>query len=82
MLNFLIFVSHTAEGCPLRRRPQGSDSQGNQDQRCLGLPKEPPVVMHPVESWVMTIAGASRFHLRPQGNFLSVFTEGPGPLSP
>ena len=51
---------HTGECCSLRPRPQGSDSHGNQDWRCLGLPTHASVVIPPEEPWGMTTAGANQ----------------------
>ena len=48
------------ECCSLRPRPQGSDSQGNQDWRCLGLPTQAPVIIPPEERSVMTTVGANQ----------------------
>ena len=41
---------HTGRDCPLRFRPQGSDSQDNPDRRCPGVPilitpEEPKVLI-------------------------------------
>ena len=41
--------------CPLRCRPQGSDSQDNQDWRYPGVPNQAPILITPEESWVLII---------------------------
>ena len=49
--------SYWRRDCPLRCRPQGSDSQDNQDRRCLGVPTQPPILIIPKEPWVLIIMG-------------------------
>ena len=67
---------------PSRCRPQGSDSQDNQDWRCLGVPTQAPILITPEEPQILiTMAGRSvDFLLDPEATF-SVLTEAPGPLS-
>ena len=43
--------------CPLRCRPQGSDSQDNQDRRCLGVPTQAPILIIPEEPRVLITWG-------------------------
>ena len=45
--------SHWRRDCPQRCRLQGSDSQDNQDWRCLGVPTQAPVLITPKESRVL-----------------------------
>ena len=46
--------------CPLRRRSPGSDSQDNQDRRCLGVPTQAPIIIIPEEPWeLITVGGQS-----------------------
>ena len=67
---------------PSRCRPQGSDSQDNQDWRCFRVPTQAPILITPEEPQVLIIvAGQSvDFLLDPEATF-SVLTEAPGPLS-
>ena len=51
---------HWRRDCPLRCKPQGSDSQDNQGWRCLGVPTQVPVLTTPEEPQVLTTVGASQ----------------------
>ena len=57
--------------CPLRYRPQGSDSQDNRDWKCLGVPTQAPVPITPEEPQVLiTVGGQSVDFFGHWGNFL------------
>ena len=73
---------HWKRDCPQRHRFQGSDSQDNQDWRCLGVPTQAPVLIIPEEPWVLiAVGGQSVDFLSDTGANFSVLTEAPGPLS-
>ena len=66
---------HLRRDCPLRHRPQGSDSQDNLDWRCPGVPTQAPILITSEEPWVLiTVCWGpiSRFCIRHLGNFLCV----------
>ena len=67
---------------PQMCRLQGSDSQGNQDWRCPGVPTQAPILIIPEEPRVLITVGGQwvNFLLDTEPTF-SVFTEAPGPLS-
>ena len=66
--------------CPPRCRPQGLDSQDNQDWRCPGVPTQAPVLVTPEEPRVLiTVEGQSIFSFGHWGNFL--LTKASGLLS-
>ena len=68
--------------CSQRYRFQGSDSQNNQDWRCLGVATQAPILITPEEPWVLiTVGGQSVDFLLDTGTTYSVLTEAPGPLS-
>ena len=48
---------HWKRDCPQRRRSPGSDSQDNQDWRCLGVPTQAPVLITPEEPRVLIVVG-------------------------
>ena len=57
--------------CPLRCRPQGSDSQDNWDWKCLGILTQAPVPITPEEPQVLiTVGGQSVDFFGHWGNFL------------
>ena len=63
--------------CPQRCRFQGSDSQGNQDWRCPGVPTQAPILITPEEPWVLiTVCRGGVilwFLFRHCGNFLFAY---------
>ena len=62
---------HWKRECPPRFRFQGSDSQDNWDQRCLGVPTQAPNLLTPEEPQVLIPGGPiSQFSFGHQGNFL------------
>ena len=66
---------HQRRDCPLRHRPQGSDSQDNLDWRCPGVPTQAPILITSEEPWVLiTVCWGpiSRFCIGHLGNFLCV----------
>ena len=71
--------------CPLRCRPQGSDSQDNLDWRCPGVPTKAPVLITPEEPRVLITGGGGgesiNQFLLDTGETFSMFTEAPVPLS-
>ena len=68
--------------CPLRARPQRSDSQGTQDWRRPGAPTQAPILITPGEPWVLiTVGGQSVDFLLDTRATSSVLTVAPGPLS-
>ena len=68
--------------CPLKCRPQGSDSQGNRDWRCLRVSTQASILIIPEEPWVLiTVGGQSVDFLLDTGGTFSVLTKAPGPLS-
>ena len=68
--------------CPLKCRPQGSDSQGNRDWRCPRVPTQASILIIPEEPWVVITVGAQSVDfLLDTGGTFSVLTEAPGPLS-
>ena len=72
---------HWRRDCPLRCKPQGSDSLDNQDQRCPGVTTQAPILITPEEPRVLiTVVGQPvNFILDPRAAF-SLLTEAPGPL--
>ena len=71
---------HWKRECPPRFRFQGSDSQDNWDQRCLGVPTQAPNLLTPEEPQVLIPGGPiSQFSFGHQGNFLLL--KAPGLLS-
>ena len=73
---------HWRRDCPQRHRFQGSDSQDNQDWRCLGVPTQAPVLNTPEVPRVLMIVGGQPIDfLLDTGTNFSVLTEAPGPLS-
>ena len=46
---------HWQRHCPQRRRFQGSDSQDNQDWKCLGVLTQAPILITPEEPQVLII---------------------------
>ena len=73
---------HWKRDCPQRHRFQGSDSQDNQDWRCLGIPTQAPILITPEEPQVLIIVeGQSIQFLLDTGVTFSVLTEAPRPLS-
>ena len=73
---------HWRRDCPQKHRFQRLDSQDNQDQRCLGVPTQAPVLITPEEPWVLIIVGGQSIDfLLDTGATYSVLTEAPGPLS-
>ena len=72
---------HLRRDCPLRHRPQGSDSQDNQDWRCPGVPTQVPVLITPEQPQVLiTVGDQSVGFLLDTGATFSVLAEAPGPL--
>ena len=64
-------------------RFQGSDSQDNQDWRCLAVPTQAPILITSEEPQVLiTVRDQSANFLLDTGATYSVLTEAPGPLSP
>ena len=73
---------HWRRDCPLKCRPQGSESQDNLDWRCPGVPTQAPILITPKEPWVLiTVGGQSIDFLLDTGATFSVLTEAPGLLS-
>ena len=71
---------HWKRYCPQRRRSPGSDSQDNQDWRCLGVPTQAPVLITPEEPWVLIVVGGQSVDfLLDTGATYSVLTEAPWP---
>ena len=67
--------------CPLKCRPQASDSQGNWDWRCPGVPTQVSILIILEEPWVVTtVWGQSVDFLLDTGAIFSVLTEAPGSL--
>ena len=72
---------HWRRDCPLRCRPQGPDSQDNQDQRCPEVTTQTPILITPEEPWVLiTVGGQPVDFILDPGAAFSLLTEGPGPL--
>ena len=69
---------HWRRHCPQRYRPQGSDSQDNQDLRSPGVPTQAAILITFEEPWVIiTVGGQSvSFLLDTKANY-SVLTESP-----
>ena len=73
---------HWKRDCPKRCQSPGSDSQDNQNWRCLWVPTQAPVLITPEELWVLIIVGGQSIDLLlDTGATYSGFTEAPGPLS-
>ena len=73
---------HWRRDCPQKHRFQRLDSQDNQDQRCLGVPTQAPILITPKEHRVLiTLGGKFINFLLDIGATYSVLTEAPGPLS-
>ena len=73
---------HWKRDCPQRRRSNGSDSQDNQDWRCLVVATQAPILNTPEEPRVLIFVGGQSFHfLLDTGATYSVLTEATGPLS-
>ena len=73
---------HWRRDCPQKHRFQRMDSQDNQDQRCLGVPTQAPILITPKEHRVLiTLGGKFINFLLDIGATYSVLTEAPGPLS-
>ena len=73
---------HWKRDCPQRHRFQGSDSQDNQEWRCLRVPTQTPVLITPEEPQVLITVGHQPVDfLLDTGATYSVLIEAPDPLS-